>query len=162
MSHAHAVESVEIDPSHPVVAGAIKALTGAHPFPDEALSAFHDLHGPDVLEGLRQHLFGGSDGGEDEKQTEGFLDDPSDGMADELESSGPRGPNSICLSGGEYVMPADVTSDLGSGNSMAGAKVLDSLVAYVRQMRHGTTEQPPQVNGRELVMGLLKQLQDEE
>jgi hypothetical protein len=135
---------------------AVAALSGLHHDPDGALQTFEGHFGPGSTDGLRSTMFGGHE----EPQTEGMIEDDSDGMADEVPVDGPRGPNSIAMAGGEYVIPADVCSDLGSGNSAAGAKVLDELVAYVRQMRHGTSEQPPQVNGRELALGFLKHGQD--
>jgi hypothetical protein len=45
------------------------------------------------------------------------------------------------LSHGEFVIPADVVSHLGNGNSDAGAKVLYSMMDRVRQARTGTKEQ---------------------
>jgi hypothetical protein len=134
---------------------AVAALSGLHHDPSSALEGFEGHFGPGSTDGLRQVMFGGPED-ESAPQTEGFLDDESDGMADEIPADGPRGKASVAVAGGEFIIPADVCSDLGSGNSAAGAKVLDELVSYVRQMRHGTSEQPPQVNGRELALGFLK------
>jgi len=39
----------------------------------------------------------------------------------------------VKVSSGEYIVPADVVSGLGEGNSDAGAKVLDRLIALLRQ-----------------------------
>jgi len=39
------------------------------------------------------------------------------------------------LSEGEYVIPADVVSHLGDGNSVAGAKALDAMLKQVRQTK---------------------------
>jgi hypothetical protein len=45
------------------------------------------------------------------------------------------------LSHGEFVIPADIVSALGSGNSSAGAKVLYGMMDRVRQHAHGTKKQ---------------------
>jgi hypothetical protein len=50
------------------------------------------------------------------------------------------------LSDGEFVIPADVVSHLGNGNSDAGAKQLHSMMDRVRQERTGTTKQGKQIN----------------
>lgn len=44
-----------------------------------------------------------------------------------------HGGTAAALSEGEYVIPADVVSMLGDGNSDAGAKILDQLCKQVRQ-----------------------------
>lgn len=43
------------------------------------------------------------------------------------------GEKPVKVSSGEYIVPADIVSGLGDGNSDAGAKVLDRLVALLRQ-----------------------------
>jgi hypothetical protein len=50
------------------------------------------------------------------------------------------------LSHGEFVVPADVVSHLGNGNSDAGAKELESMMDRVRKARTGTTKQGKQIN----------------
>jgi hypothetical protein len=50
------------------------------------------------------------------------------------------------LSGGEFVIPADVVSHLGNGNSEAGAKQLYELMSRIRKERTGTPKQAKQVN----------------
>jgi hypothetical protein len=50
------------------------------------------------------------------------------------------------LSGGEFVVPADVVSHLGNGNSEAGAKQLYALMERVRKARTGTANQGKQIN----------------
>jgi hypothetical protein len=61
-------------------------------------------------------------------------------MADQIPAS-INGEQAAALSDGEFVMPADVVSGLGNGNSDAGAKVLYSMMDRVRQARTGTKEQ---------------------
>mgnify|MGYP003678200824 CR=1 FL=1 len=55
------------------------------------------------------------------------------------------------LSDGEFVIPADVVSHLGNGNSDAGAKVLDEMLSRVREARTGDTEQAPEINPKEFL-----------
>lgn len=46
-----------------------------------------------------------------------------------------EGGQPAALSQGEYVIPADVVSMLGDGNSDAGAKVLDQLCRHIRKQK---------------------------
>jgi hypothetical protein len=74
-------------------------------------------------------------------QSQGYyLGGSTDGMADQIPAS-INGQQKAALSDGEFVMPADVVSGLGNGNSDAGAKVLYSMMDRVRQARTGTKEQ---------------------
>jgi len=74
-----------------------------------------------------------------------YLQGPTDGMADEINTSiDNRQPAK--LSHGEFVVPADVVSHLGNGNSDAGAKKLYSMMDKVRQARTGTKKQGKQIN----------------
>jgi len=55
------------------------------------------------------------------------------------------------LADGEFVIPADVVADLGNGSSNAGSKKLYAMMDRIRQARHGTTDQPPEINMRRLM-----------
>lgn len=44
------------------------------------------------------------------------------------------------LSKGEFVIPADVVSHLGDGNTKSGAKVLDSLIKNIREFKADTSK----------------------
>ena len=74
-----------------------------------------------------------------------YLRGPSDGMADEINTSIDN-KQPAKLSHGEFVVPADVVSHLGNGNSDAGAKKLYSMMDKVRQARTGTKKQGKQIN----------------
>jgi len=50
------------------------------------------------------------------------------------------------LSDGEFVVPADVVSHLGNGNSNAGAQQLYDMMDKVRQERTGRKSQGKQIN----------------
>lgn len=75
----------------------------------------------------------------------GYLKSAHDGMADQIDASIDN-KRPAKLSGGEFVIPADVVSHLGNGNSEAGAKQLYDLMNRVRQARTGTKEQGKQIN----------------
>ena len=57
------------------------------------------------------------------------------------------------LSHGEFVIPADVVSHLGNGNSDAGAKVLYGMMDRVRKARTGTKKQGKQINPEKFTPG---------
>ena len=74
-----------------------------------------------------------------------YLGGPTDGMAD-LVPATIDGTQPAALSDGEFVIPADVVSHLGNGNSEAGAQQLYSMMDRVREERTGTTRQGPEIN----------------
>jgi hypothetical protein len=74
-----------------------------------------------------------------------YLRGPTDGMADELPAQiGKNQP--AALSHGEFVIPADVVSHLGNGNSDAGAKKLYQMMDKIRQARTGNKKQGKKIN----------------
>lgn len=75
----------------------------------------------------------------------GYLKGAHDGMADQINATIDN-KRPAKLSGGEFVIPADVVSHLGNGNSEAGAKQLYDLMERVRKARTGTKEQGKQIN----------------
>jgi len=74
-----------------------------------------------------------------------YLDGPTDGMADKIPST-IDGHQKAALSHGEFVIPADVVSHLGNGNSNAGAQKLYDMMARVRKARTGNQHQGKQIN----------------
>jgi hypothetical protein len=66
-------------------------------------------------------------------------------MADKLRTT-IDGKEPAALSHGEFVIPADVVSHLGNGNSEAGAKRLYEMMDKIRQARTGTKQQGKQIN----------------
>lgn len=76
-----------------------------------------------------------------------YLRGGTDGMADKIETD-IDGKQPARLSHGEFVIPADVVSHLGNGNSDAGADVLYDMMAKVRKARTGTSKQGKQINPR--------------
>ena len=74
-----------------------------------------------------------------------YLGGSTDGMADLIPAT-IDGTQPAALSDGEFVIPADVVSHLGNGNSDAGAKQLYSMMDRVRTERTGTTKQGPEID----------------
>ncbi len=74
-----------------------------------------------------------------------YLGGITDGMADKV-AAHIDGKRPAALSDGEFVIPADVVSHLGNGNSSAGAQVLYDMMDRIRKERTGTTKQSKQIN----------------
>jgi hypothetical protein len=73
-----------------------------------------------------------------------------DGMSDSVPAT-IEGVQEARLADGEFVIPADVVADIGNGSSGAGSKKLYSMMDRIRKARHGTTEQPPEINAEALM-----------
>ena len=74
-----------------------------------------------------------------------YLGGATDGMADKIPAR-IGGKQEARLSHGEFVIPADVVSHLGNGNSEAGAKRLYAMMDKIRVARTGTKKQGKQIN----------------
>ena len=74
-----------------------------------------------------------------------YLRGQTDGMADKIPAR-IGGEQEAALSHGEFVIPADVVSHLGNGNSDAGAKRLYDMMDRIRKARTGSTKQGKQIN----------------
>jgi hypothetical protein len=74
-----------------------------------------------------------------------YLNGTTDGMEDKLPAN-IDGQQPARLSHGEFVIPADVVSHLGNGNSQAGAKRLYEMMDKIRHARTGTKKQGKQIN----------------
>lgn len=83
-----------------------------------------------------------------------YLQGNTDGMADEINTSiDDKQPAK--LSHGEFVVPADVVSHLGNGNSDAGAQRLYSMMDKVREARTGTKKQGKEIDPDKFMPGGL-------
>ena len=83
-----------------------------------------------------------------------YLQGATDGMADELPAQiGESQP--AALSHGEFVVPADVVSHLGNGNSDAGAKKLYQMMDKIRMARTGSKKQGKKINPDKFMPGGL-------
>lgn len=74
-----------------------------------------------------------------------YLNGPTDGMADKIQTT-IAGEDPAALSHGEFVIPADVVSHLGNGNSEAGAQRLYDMMERIRKARTGNPKQGKQIN----------------
>jgi hypothetical protein len=74
-----------------------------------------------------------------------YLAGGTDGMADDLPAR-IDGKQEARLSHGEFVIPADVVSHLGNGNSESGAKRLYTMMEKIRKARTGNPKQGKQIN----------------
>ena len=97
-----------------------------------------------ILEILKANPFGYAEGGISSLPPR-YLDGMGDGMSDSIKAN-IGGMQEARLADGEFVVPADVVADLGNGSSNAGAERLYSMMDRIREARHGTTKQPPEVN----------------
>lgn len=79
-----------------------------------------------------------------------YLDGPGDGLSDSIRATiGNRQP--ARLADGEFVISADVVSDIGGGSSKAGAKYLHAMQDRVRQRAHGTKKQVKKLDLRKVL-----------
>jgi hypothetical protein len=85
-----------------------------------------------------------------------YLQGETDGMADKIPAKIGRD-QPAALSHGEFVIPADVVSHLGNGNSDAGAKKLYSMMDKIRTARTGTKKQGKKINPDKFMPGGLAQ-----
>jgi hypothetical protein len=104
-----------------VVAGGISALRGQHPNPRQALDRYDRMFGKDATaELIRAYADGG------------VVSGPGSGVADLVPGS-IDGREDVRIASGEYVIPAWAVATLGDGSTEAGAKVLDAMVARLRE-----------------------------
>ncbi len=83
-----------------------------------------------------------------------YLRGNTDGMADQIPAVIDH-KQPAALAHGEFVWPADVVSDLGNGNSDAGAQVLHQAMDKIRMARHGTKQQGKRINPHAFMPGGL-------
>jgi hypothetical protein len=83
-----------------------------------------------------------------------YLQGGTDGMADKIPAN-IDGEQPAALSHGEFVIPADVVSHLGNGNSEAGADKLYQMMARIRKARTGNDKQGKKINPDKFMPGGL-------
>lgn len=104
-----------------VVSEGIAALRGQHPNPRAALDAYDKTFGPDATAELMRSYADG-----------GVVSGPGSGVADLIPGS-IDGREDVRIASGEYVIPAWAVATLGDGSTEAGARVLDAMVARLRE-----------------------------
>lgn len=106
---------------------------------DVIIQRFLDEYGSEAFQMLRNRALASvSDG---RPQTEGKIEGKGGGMDDRVGGT-IAGQAPVALSPGEYVIPADVVSSLGDGNTDSGVEKLDGMLDRVRTEKTGTTKQP--------------------
>jgi hypothetical protein len=83
-----------------------------------------------------------------------YLRGDTDGMADKIPGT-IDGVQPARLAHGEFVIPADVVSHLGNGNSDAGAKQLYKMMDRIRMARTGSEKQGREINPSKFMPGGL-------
>jgi hypothetical protein len=110
----------------------------------------------DYLRGQGYLPPGYAEGGEIAMAKGRYLQGGTDGMADEIPAQiGQDQP--AALSHGEFVIPADVVSHMGNGNSDAGAKKLYQMMDKIRMARTGNKKQGKKINPDKFMPGGLAQ-----
>ena len=87
-----------------------------------------------------------------------YLQGATDGMADKIPGT-IDGIQPARLAHGEFVVPADVVSHLGNGNSDAGAQQLYKMMDKIRMARTGTKEQGKRINPSKFMPGGIASIQ---
>ena len=114
-----------------------EAVLGQHPNADMVIQAFIQQFGVDAFLQLRDQVLREQ---VPNAQTTGLVQGNGGGMEDNI--MGMIGNQSgVAVSPGEYIIPADVVSMLGDGNSDEGSDKLDNMLDRVRVEKTGTKEQ---------------------
>ena len=118
--------------------------------PFKSSSGYQTVTGAGGVTGFKKAAIGGGIGSLDMARggrtlPPRYLDGHSDGMADKVPAN-IDGKRPAALSDGEFVIPADVVSHIGNGNSNAGAKRLYKMMDDIRAARTGNPKQGKQIN----------------
>jgi len=133
-------------PATPMSAEGLAALNAANPARQERRRP----GGPRIPEPVQEEPTGMAAGGIAALKKGKYLDGATDGMADEVPAN-IEGKQEARLSDGEFVIPADVVSHLGNGNSDAGAKVLKDMMSRVRKARTGNEKQGKEIDPKKFL-----------
>jgi hypothetical protein len=117
----------------------VQAITSQAPNANEIIMAFINTFGEDAFKDLvtRVKGLGGQQQGA-----------PGDGLSDSVPAT-IDGQQPAALSQGEYVVPSDVVSHLGNGDTNTGGKHLDQMISRVRQARGAP--QPRAINPSQMM-----------
>jgi hypothetical protein len=107
-----------------------------------------------VIEAAHGGIMGLARGGKPTHPQGTYLRGDTDGMADKIPGT-IDGVQPARLAHGEFVIPADVVSHLGNGNSDAGAKQLYKMMDRIRTARTGTSKQGKEINPSKFMPGGL-------
>tara|TARA_R110002020_G_scaffold89156_4_gene218355 strand:+ start:375 stop:908 length:534 start_codon:yes stop_codon:yes gene_type:complete len=102
---------------------------------------------PPPLTSAQYHANPAAGGGIVSLQTGGLTAGVGDGMSDQIRTT-IEGRQPAALSAGEFVVPADVVSGIGNGDTNSGAKRLYAMMNNIRGARTGQTTQPQRITPR--------------
>ena len=115
---------------------------------EAVINRFIDEYGSEAFEVLRNRVLRDI---VPNAQTEGRIEGQGGGMDDMIPGMiGTQQP--VAVSPGEYIVPADVVSGLGDGDTNAGAGELDDMLDRVRQTRTGRRSAQPEPLDKNKVM----------
>ena len=133
-------------PAEPMSAEGLAALNAANPARQERRRP----GGPRTPVPVQDEVQELAAGGIAQLKKGQYLNGASDGMADKVPAT-IDGVQDARLSDGEFVIPADVVSHLGNGNSDAGAKVLKDMMSRVRKARTGNAKQGKEIDPKKFI-----------
>ena len=141
------------EPAAPMTAEGLAALNAANPAqqvrkPSPVQPIIDDPRATQVVQNARATQLAA--GGIAQLKAGKYLNGASDGMADKVPAN-IDGMQEARLSDGEFVVPADVVSHLGNGNSDAGAKVLKDMMSRVRKERTGNKKQGKEIDPKKFL-----------
>ena len=110
---------------------------------DAIINQFIGLYGQEAFMVLREQVLN-PDG---QAQTQGIIEGFGGGMDDFVQGVAGN-QNRIAASPGEYIVPADVVSQLGDGNSEEGSRKLDGMLDRTRMAKTGTIKQAEPIDSR--------------
>ena len=114
---------------------------------DAVIQKFIGLYGQEAFTSLREQVLQSQSPG---AQTEGLIEGFGGGMDDFV--PGIAGSQErIATSPGEYIVPADVVSQLGDGNSNEGSRKLDGMSERVRMAKTGTIKQAKPIDSKKVL-----------
>ena len=114
---------------------------------DDVIQKFIDLHGNKAFRELREKTLESVANG---SRKEGMIEGHTGGMDDMVEGvigSSER----VAVSPGEFIIPADVVSMLGDGNSDSGRTKLEQMMSRVRKEKTGSTKQAKPINSAKVL-----------
>ena len=109
------------------------------------IDRFLDEYGTEAFQMLREQVLQGV---QPNAQTEGLIQGEGRGMDDMIPGT-IGGQQPVAVSPGEFIIPADVVSAAGDGDTGAGAKRFDAMLDEIRMQKTGTTEQPDPLVARD-------------
>ena len=124
-----------------------KSETAAAPMSAEGLAA---LNASNPAQEIKNPVTTMAAGGIAQLKKGQYLNGATDGMADKIPAR-IEGEQEARLSDGEFVIPADVVSHLGNGNSDAGAKVLKDMMSRIRKARTGNKKQGKEIDPKKFL-----------